>query len=122
MSRWSAMPMPSLRTICERPAPSPIRLRPTSGCLKSSWICFGAANSTRSGSPTERFRNSKPPNLSERAQPVSTQPEDSMEAAIDRIMHTYDLLMNRSAAANLEARAKVTDYLTTLFEAGEKDV
>jgi hypothetical protein len=44
-----------------------------------------------------------------------------MEAAIDRIMHTYDLLMNRSAAASAEARAKVTDYVTMLFEAGEKD-
>jgi hypothetical protein len=44
-----------------------------------------------------------------------------MEAAIDRIMHTYDLLMNRSAAASLEARAKVTDYVATLCEAGEKD-
>jgi hypothetical protein len=44
-----------------------------------------------------------------------------MEAALDRIMHTYDLLMNRSAAASAEARAKVTDYVTTLFEAGEKD-
>jgi hypothetical protein len=45
-----------------------------------------------------------------------------MEAAIDRIMQTYDLLMNRSAAASEEARAKVTDYLKTLFEAGETDV
>ena len=44
-----------------------------------------------------------------------------MEAAINRIMHTYDLLMNRSAAASAEARVKVTDYVTTLFEAGEKD-
>jgi hypothetical protein len=44
-----------------------------------------------------------------------------MEATIDRIMHTYDLLMNRSAAASVEARAKVTDYIATLFEAGEKD-
>ena len=44
-----------------------------------------------------------------------------MEAAIDRIMQTYDLLMNRSAAASAEARVKVTDYVTTLFEAGEKD-
>jgi hypothetical protein len=57
----------------------------------------------------------KPPNLSEFKQ------EDFMEAAIDRIMITYDLLVNRSAAANAEARAKVTDYLTKLFEAGEKD-
>jgi hypothetical protein len=45
-----------------------------------------------------------------------------MEAAINHIMHTYDLLMNRSAAASTEARVKVTDYVTTLFEAGEKDV
>ena len=44
-----------------------------------------------------------------------------MDAAIDRIMHTYDLLMNRSAAASVEARAKVTEYLASLFEAGEKD-
>ena len=44
-----------------------------------------------------------------------------MEAAVDRIMLTYDLLLNRSAAASEEARAKVTEYVTTLFEAGEKD-
>ena len=43
-----------------------------------------------------------------------------MEAAIDRIMMTYDLLVNRSAAASAEARAKVTEYVNTLFEAGEK--
>ena len=45
-----------------------------------------------------------------------------MEPAIDRIMMTYDLLMNRTAAASAEARTKVTDYVNTLFEAGEKDV
>ncbi len=44
-----------------------------------------------------------------------------MEAAIDRIMQTYALLVNRSAAATDEARAKVTEYLTKLLEAGEKD-
>ena len=44
-----------------------------------------------------------------------------MEAAVDRIMQTYALLMNRSSAASEEARAKVTDYLAMLFEAGEKD-
>ena len=44
-----------------------------------------------------------------------------MEAAIERIMQTYDLLVNRTAAANDEARAKVTDYVKTLFDAGEKD-
>jgi hypothetical protein len=58
--------------------------------------------------------------LSEPALPEPN-PEDAMEAAIDRIMQTYALLMNRSAAATEEARAKVTDYLTKLFEAGEKD-
>jgi hypothetical protein len=44
-----------------------------------------------------------------------------MEATVDRIMQTYDLLVNRSAAASAETRAKVTEYVTTLFEAGEKD-
>jgi hypothetical protein len=44
-----------------------------------------------------------------------------MEAAIDRIMQTYDLLLNRTAAASAQARAKVTDYVNTLVEAGEKD-
>ena len=44
-----------------------------------------------------------------------------MEAAVDRIMQTYALLVNRSSAASEEARAKVTDYLAMLFEAGEKD-
>ncbi len=43
-----------------------------------------------------------------------------MEAAIDRIMQTYALLMNRSTAASEEARRKVTDYVSKLFEAGEK--
>jgi hypothetical protein len=49
-------------------------------------------------------------------------PEDIMQPAIDRIMMTYDLLLNRSAAASAEARVKVTEYVTTLFEAGEKDM
>jgi hypothetical protein len=44
-----------------------------------------------------------------------------MEAAIDRIMQIYDLLVNQTAAASDEARVKVTEYLTTLVEAGEKD-
>jgi hypothetical protein len=44
-----------------------------------------------------------------------------MEAAIDRIMQTYELLLNRSTSASGEARAKVTDYVKTLVEAGEKD-
>jgi hypothetical protein len=45
-----------------------------------------------------------------------------MQAAIDRIMMTYDLLENRTAAASIEARTKVTNYLNMLFEAGEKDL
>ena len=44
-----------------------------------------------------------------------------MEAAIDRIMQTYGMLVNQTADASEEARAKVTEYVTTLFEAGEKD-
>jgi hypothetical protein len=47
--------------------------------------------------------------------------EDSMDSAIDRIMQTYDLLVNQTAAASAEARAKVTEYVGKLFEAGEKD-
>jgi hypothetical protein len=48
--------------------------------------------------------------------------EDPMDSAIDRIMHTYDLLANHTAAASAEARAKVTEYVGKLFEAGEKDM
>ena len=44
-----------------------------------------------------------------------------MQAAIDRIMQTYDLLLNRSAAADDKTHEKVTDYVKTLFKAGEKD-
>jgi len=44
-----------------------------------------------------------------------------MEAAIDRIMQTYALLVKSTAASTEEARAKVTDYVAKLFEAGEKD-
>jgi hypothetical protein len=44
-----------------------------------------------------------------------------MEAAIDRIMQTYALLVKSTADSTEEARAKVTDYVAKLFEAGEKD-
>jgi hypothetical protein len=47
--------------------------------------------------------------------------EDSMDAVIDRIMRTYDLMVNRSSAASVEARAKVRDYVKMLFDGGEKD-
>ena len=43
-----------------------------------------------------------------------------MEAAIDRIMQTYGLLVNRTAAASAEAR-EGDGICNTLFEAGEKD-
>src|SRR5947209_20129591 len=125
MSRRSAMPMPSRRITCARPAPFPIRSSPTTACWRSSCRCFTAANSTRSGWPTRRLRNSRPPGpfefLSFNPDIDMTSSEDSMDAAIDRIMHTYDLLMNRTAAASTEARAKLTDYLASLSEAGEKD-
>jgi hypothetical protein len=54
--------------------------------------------------------------------PDSPKREEFMEAAIDRIMMTYDLLLNRSASASAEARVKVTEYVTTLFDGGEKDM
>jgi hypothetical protein len=53
---------------------------------------------------------------------VSKDREDFMQAAVDRIMLTYDLLLNRPAAASAEVRARVAEYVTTLFDAGEKDV
>src|SRR4051794_13996587 len=127
MSTWLAMPIPSPRTISASPAPLPTPLRPTNGCSKSSSRCFSAASSTVSGSPTRRSPNSKP--ISRKPpDPSPAFPPDRitfrrrfMEAAIDRIMQTYDLLLNRTTAASEEARAKVTEYVQTLFEAGEKD-
>jgi hypothetical protein len=44
-----------------------------------------------------------------------------MRIAVDRIMEIYALLKNHPAAAGPQVRAKVTDYVTMLFEAGEKD-
>ena len=44
-----------------------------------------------------------------------------MEAAIDRIMQTYALLVKSTADSTEEAREKVTDYVAKLFEAGERD-
>jgi len=44
-----------------------------------------------------------------------------MRMAVDRIMEIYALLKNRPAAVGPQVRAKVTDYVTMLFEAGEKD-
>jgi hypothetical protein len=53
--------------------------------------------------------------------PEEKSTEEAMEAAIDRIMQTYALLVNSSAAATEETRAKVTEYVTKLFDGGEKD-
>jgi hypothetical protein len=53
---------------------------------------------------------------------MSNGENDDMQTAIDRIMHTYDLMMSRTQAASDEARVKVTHYLTSLFEGGEKDM
>ena len=47
--------------------------------------------------------------------------ETSAQRAIDRIMQTYDLLVNGSAADNAEARTKVTEYVNMLIEGGETD-
>ena len=46
----------------------------------------------------------------------------SLEVTIDRVMQAYVLLANRSTAANAEARAKLTEYITMLFNAGERDM
>ncbi|WP_024515491.1 hypothetical protein [Bradyrhizobium sp. Tv2a-2] len=48
-------------------------------------------------------------------------PQGATRAVIDRIMHTYNLMASRSAAASAEARDKVTDYVNMLFEGGERD-
>jgi hypothetical protein len=47
--------------------------------------------------------------------------DNDMQTAIDRIMHTYDLMMSRTEAASEEARTRVTDYVKSLFDGGEKD-
>ncbi|MGH6716779.1 MAG: hypothetical protein ACREDC_11385 [Bradyrhizobium sp.] len=44
-----------------------------------------------------------------------------MRKAVDRIMEIYALLKSHPAEASPQVRAKVTDYLTMLFEAGERD-
>jgi hypothetical protein len=52
---------------------------------------------------------------------MSNEEDSPMQTAIDRIMHTYDMMVNRTQAASSEARGKVTDYITSLFDGGEKD-
>ena len=47
--------------------------------------------------------------------------DNPMQTAIDRIMHTYEMMLNRTQVANDEARTKVSNYIHSLFEGGEKD-
>jgi len=44
-----------------------------------------------------------------------------MEAVLERILKTYDLLANRTTALGDDARAKLTDYLAMLAQGGEND-
>ncbi|MDB5656471.1 MAG: hypothetical protein JWQ94_4084 [Tardiphaga sp.] len=46
---------------------------------------------------------------------------DPMQAVIDRVMHTYEMMLNRSSARNEDARGKVSDYIQALSDGGEKD-
>jgi hypothetical protein len=43
-----------------------------------------------------------------------------MKAAIDRVIQTYGMLTNQTAAE--QAQGKVENYIRTLFEGGETDV
>ena len=45
----------------------------------------------------------------------------AMQTAIDRIMHTYEMMVSRTQAANDDARTKVSNYIQSLFDGGEKD-
>jgi hypothetical protein len=47
--------------------------------------------------------------------------DDAMQTAIDRIMHTYEMMVNRNQAANDDARVRVSNYIQSLFDGGEKD-
>ena len=44
-----------------------------------------------------------------------------MEAALERILKTYDLLANKTAALNEDMLAKLHAYLAMLSEGGESD-
>ena len=47
--------------------------------------------------------------------------DNPMQTAIDRIMHTYEMMLSRTQATNDDARAKVSNYIQSLFDGGEKD-
>jgi len=44
-----------------------------------------------------------------------------MQAVIERIMWTWNLMAHRTAAASQDAQTRVTDYLQPLFDGGETD-
>lgn len=46
----------------------------------------------------------------------------TVQAAIDRVMMTYDLLATRTDDERVEARERVIDYLEKLHAAGETDL
>lgn len=46
----------------------------------------------------------------------------TVQAAIDRVMMTYDLLATRTDDERVEARERVIDYLAKLHAAGETDL
>jgi len=46
----------------------------------------------------------------------------TVEAAIDRVMMTYDLLAPRSKNEHLEAREQLIEYLAKLHAAGETNL
>jgi hypothetical protein len=58
------------------------------------------------------------------AQQAPDQPASAtiVQAAIDRVMMTYDLLANRSENDRVDAREKLIDYLEKLHAAGEADL
>src|SRR5262245_25694815 len=109
--------MPSHPIICAAPVRLPTPSPPMNACSVSSCRCSSAANTTSSDTPIRRSRDTRP----RRSLPDSAGEPSNMDAAIDRIMQTYGLLVNQTADASAEARAKVTEYVRTLFEAGEKD-
>ena len=112
------MPMPSPRTICAGPAPSPTTFVTNERLLEIIVQLFQRGEFNKIRLANKAIAKFEAASIS-----ISDHHHRRiyMEAAIDRIMQTYDLLVNRTTAASDEARAKVTEYVTTLFEAGEKD-
>lgn len=47
--------------------------------------------------------------------------DNPIDLAVDRIMKTYDLMVNRTQDARDEARRYVTGHVAALFESGETD-